>query len=197
VTASGQGSGNATQAKSILTAAGYTGVGTALKNKAGKAVKIRCSYTVGNTIRQQTCQLVQSQLAALGITVTPTPITDLGGTLASGDFDLIDFAWVGTPFVVTDAQGIFELAGGGDYGFNKDPAEEALLNQAGNNTDPATIQRLVNEADVALTNDAYNLPLYQKPTYLAAYANLANIRDNSSSVGPPYNVQDWGIRTAS
>jgi peptide/nickel transport system substrate-binding protein len=196
VSSSGQGGGDATKAKSLLTAAGYTGVGTALKNPAGKSVSIRCSYTVGNTLRKQTCNVIQTQLSALGITVTPTPIPSLGKALSSGNFDMILFAWVGTPFVVNGAQQIFELAGGSDYGKNTDPAMEALMNQAGGSSDPTTIQGLMNQADALLTADAYNLPLFQKPTFLAAYSNLANIRDNATSVGPPYNVQAWGVRAS-
>jgi peptide/nickel transport system substrate-binding protein len=46
---------------------------------------------------------------------------------------------------------------------------------------------------VLLTQDAYVLPLFQKPTFLAAYSNIVNLRDNATSVGPPYNVQDWGL----
>lgn len=196
VTATGQGSGDATKAKSLLTAAGYTGVGTALKNPAGKAISIRCSFTTGNVLRQQSCLVIQSELGALGITVKPTPLDSLGGALSSGDFDLIIFAWVGTPYVVAGAQQIFKVKGGGDYGLNNDPAMEALLDQGAQSTDPATVQSDMNKADALLTADAYNLPLYQKPTFLAAYANLANIRDNATSVGPPYNVQSWGIRSS-
>ncbi|MCW2648322.1 MAG: transporter substrate-binding protein [Pseudonocardiales bacterium] len=196
VTATGQGSGDLAKAKKLLTDAGYTGVGSALKNKAGTAVSIRCSFTAGNTLRQQSCQLLQAQLGALGITVKPTPLDDLGGTLDSGDFDLIIFAWTGAPFVVAGAQQLFKLKGGGDYGKNNDPAVEALIDKSSTETDPANVQDDLNKADALLTADAYNLPLFQKPTFLAAYANLANIRDNATSSGPPYEVQTWGIRAS-
>ena len=194
VTSTGQGSGDVTKAKKMLTDAGYTGVGSALKNKAGQAVNIRCSYTAGNVLRQQTCVLLQSELKPLGVTLKPTPTDDLGGTLDSGDFDLIIFAWVGTPFVVSGAQQIFKLKGGADYGKNNDPAVEQALDTASSETDAAKVQDDINKADVALTADAYNLPLFQKPTFLAAYSNIVNLRDNATSVGPPYNVQEWGIK---
>jgi peptide/nickel transport system substrate-binding protein len=196
VSATGQGSGDVDKAKKMLTDAGYTGVGSALKNKAGNAVSIRCSFTAGNTLRQQTCQLLQAQLGALGITLKPTPLDDLGGTLDSGDFDLIIFAWTGAPFVVAGAQQIFKLAGGGDYGKNDDKPMEAKLDAASTETDPVKVRDDMNAADVMLTADAYNLPLFQKPTFLAAYSNIANLRDNATSSGPPYLVQTWGIRAS-
>jgi peptide/nickel transport system substrate-binding protein len=196
VAASGQGSGDIAKAKKMLTDAGYTGVGSVLKNKDGKPVDIRCSFTTGNVLRQQTCVLLQSELKPLGVTLKPTPTADLGGTLSSGDFDLIIFAWVGTPFVVTGAQQIFDLKGGSDYGKNSDPAMEQALATAASETDPAKTRDDVNKADVALTADAYNLPLFQKPTYLAAYNNIVNLRDNATSVGPPYNIQEWGNKAS-
>ena len=54
----------------------------------------------------------------------------------------------------------------------------------------------LNAADKLITADAYSLPLYQKPTYLAIDNSLVNIRDNATSVGPPYNVQDWGVKSS-
>lgn len=196
VSASGQGSGNVSKAKSILTAAGYTGIGSTLKNKAGTPVSIRCSYTAGNTLRGQTCQLIQSELKALGITVKPTPIQSLGDTLSKGDFDLIIYAWVDTPFAVAGAQQTWVSTSGSDFGHNVDPTVDSLLNAAAAQTDPTVAQQNLNKADQALTNDVYVLPLFQKPTYLAVYSNIANIRDNATSVGPPYNDQAWGVRAS-
>jgi peptide/nickel transport system substrate-binding protein len=196
VTATGQGSGDVDKAKQILINAGYTGVGSTLKDKSGQAISIRCSFTAGNVLRQQSCVLLQSELKALGVDVKPTPTDDLSGTLSDGDFDMIIFAWTATPFAVSGAQQIFKLAGGGDYGKNDDPAVEQLLNVASTETDPALVRDDMNKADMALTADAYNLPLFQKPTFLAIYANIANVRDNATSVGPTYNVNEWGLRAS-
>ena len=195
VTSTGQGSGDVAKAKTMLTSAGYTGVGTTLKNAAGQAVTFRCTYSAGNTNRQTECEEVQNTLKQLGINVTLKTTTDLS-ELGNGNFDMIVFAWVGTPFVVAGAQQIYELKGGADYGFNNDPAAEALINQAASQTDATKVQSLLNQADKLIVADGYSLPLYQKPTYLAAYNNIVNIRDNATSSGPPVNVQDWGIKAS-
>jgi peptide/nickel transport system substrate-binding protein len=195
VSASGQGNGNVTAAKALLQGAGYTGIGTALKNPAGLAINIGCSFTTGNVLRQQSCTILQNQLKALGIGVTLKPTADLGGTLGKGTFDMIIYAWVGTPYVVAGAQQIWELEGGGDYAKNNDPAAEALINQAAVSPDQASVRKLLNQADVLLTKDAFALPLFQKPTFLAAYNTTVNIRDNATSIGPPYNVAAWGSKS--
>ena len=195
VTSTGQGSGDVAKAKDILTQAGYTGVGTDLKTKAGESVTFRCTYSEGNSNRQTECETVQNTLKQLGITITLKTTTDLS-ELGTGDFDMIVFAWVGTPFVVAGAQQIYELKGGADYGFNDDPAAEKLINEAAVSTDQATVQSKLNDADKLIVADAYSLPLYQKPTFLAAYSNIVNLRDNATSSGPPVNVQDWGIKAS-
>jgi peptide/nickel transport system substrate-binding protein len=63
-------------------------------------------------------------------------------------------------------------------------------------TDPKTVQGLLNDADKLIVGDAYSLPLYQKPTFLAAYTNIVNLRDNATSSGPPVNVQEWGQKAS-
>jgi peptide/nickel transport system substrate-binding protein len=195
VTDTGQGSGDIAKAKDILTKAGYTGVGSSLKTKDGKTVTFRCTYSEGNTNRQTECEIVQNTCKQLGINVTLKTTTDLS-ELGTGNFDMIVFAWVGTPFVVAGAQQIWELKGGADYGHNDDPAAEKLINEAATSTDPKTVQDKLNQADKLITADAYVLPLYQKPTFLAAYNDIVNIRDNATSSGPPVNVQDWGIKAS-
>lgn len=195
VTATKQGSGDVSAAKDMLTKAGYTGVGSDLKTKDGKPVTLRCTYSEGNANRQTECEVVQNTLKQLGINVTLKTTSDLS-ELGNGNYDIIVFAWVGAPFVVAGAQQIYELKGGADYGANNDPQAEALINKAAESTDQATVQKLMNEADVLITKDAYELPLYQKPTFLAAYNNVVNIRDNATSSGPPVNVQDWGFKAS-
>jgi peptide/nickel transport system substrate-binding protein len=196
-TSTGQGSGDVDKAKKILTDAGYTGVGSTLKTKSGQAVTFRCTYSAGNTNRQTECETVQNTLKELGIKVTLKTTTDLS-ELGTGDFDMIVFAWVGTPFVVAGALQLYTPNGGAHtaYTYNDNPAATKLIQEASSGTDPATVQDQLNQADKLLMEDAFELPLYQKPTFLAAYDNIVNIRDNATSSGPPVNVQEWGIKAS-
>jgi peptide/nickel transport system substrate-binding protein len=196
ITSTGQGNGDVDKAKSILTSAGYTGVGTALKTPAGQDVTLRISYTQGNTLRQQTCELIQNELAPLGIKVTVTPIASLGKTLASGNFDIIIFAWVGTPYNIAGAQQLWASTSDSNYGHWVNTDSDKLLSDAASETDAAKAMDELNQADQMMANDAYVLPLFQKPTFLAVYSNIANIRDDATQTGPPYNIQEWGIRAS-
>ncbi|MEU6217553.1 ABC transporter family substrate-binding protein [Streptomyces sp. NPDC047022] len=197
VTASGQGSGDLTKAKQYLTDAKFTGVGTSLKTPDGKAVgPFNCRYTTGNQIRQSECQILQSDLASLGIKITIKPIgaADLGTVLAGHQYDIIVFAWVASPFPTSNAQGTWTTGSGGNYGGYSNKQVDSLIAQAIGETDAAKAANLLNQADTLMVKDAYVLPLYQKPTFLAVQKRFVNMRDNATNVGPPYNVGEWGLK---
>jgi peptide/nickel transport system substrate-binding protein len=197
VTPTGQGSGDLEKAKQLLTSAGYTGVGSKLANKSGTAVPaLRMRYTVGNTVRQQTCELVQAALKKLGIDVTIQTTDDLGGTLTKGDYDLIDFAWVTAPFVSQGASQLWLSTSSSNYNHFTNEQSDSLINQAIQSTGPQEEVDLVNQADKLMVDEAVVLPLYQKSTLLAVASNLVNIRDNATNQGPTYNLQEWGIKSA-
>jgi peptide/nickel transport system substrate-binding protein len=193
ITSTAQGNGDVDKAKALLTSAGYQGVGTALKTPAGKDVAFRCSFTTGNTLREQSCELFQSELQALGIKVSPTPISSLGPTLDSGDFDMIIFAWVTTPFASSNAYETWLSTSNSNYGHWVNAQSDALLKDAASQVDHQKAIDDLNQADQIMANDAYVLPLFQESTLLAAYQNIVNIRDDATLVGPPYNVQEWGL----
>ncbi|MEV6498679.1 ABC transporter family substrate-binding protein [Streptomyces prunicolor] len=197
VTGTGQGSGDLTKAKAYLTAAKFTGVGTALKTPDGKAVgPFNCRYTTGNQIRQSECQILQSNLASLGIKITIKPIgaADLGTVLAGHQYDIIVFAWVAPPFPSSGAQQNWFTGGGGNYGGYSNKKADALISQAIGETDATKSAALLNQADQLMVNDAYVLPLYQKPTFFATQTRFVNMRNNATNVGPAYNTGTWGLK---
>jgi peptide/nickel transport system substrate-binding protein len=190
-----QGSGDTDAAIAILEDAGYTGIGETLKTPDGKEVPpFRFRYTTGNTIRQQEGELLASYIKPLGLSLKIQPTDDLGGTLGEGDFDIIVFAWVGTPFPFTGAQQLWSTGSGSNFVKFESKESDKLLADAAANTDPVEAASQLNESNKILAAANAVLPLYQKPTFLAVYNNLANIRDNATAVGPTYNVGEWGTR---
>ncbi|MDG4830942.1 ABC transporter family substrate-binding protein [Solwaraspora sp. WMMD1047] len=194
VTPTGAGSGDVEAAKQVLTAAGYTDVGTALKTPAGEPVTLRIRHTAGNQSRATTSELAQASLRELGIDATIETTEDLSGTLANGDFDLIVFAWIGTPFAFQGAQQLWGLGSGSNFGKWENPAANDLINQAASQLDEAKGAELLNQANALMAADYYVLPLYQRPTYLVVKSDYVNVRDNATSAGPTYNLQEWGLK---
>jgi peptide/nickel transport system substrate-binding protein len=192
----GQGSGNLQKAKQILADAGYKIQGDQLVAPDGNLVPpMRIRYTSGNQIRQIQCELFAQQVKPLGITVQLVPTDSLGGTLSKGDYDIAVFSWMTRPFPYGNAVHQWVTGQGTNYGHYSNPEVDRLINAAATSTDTATANQKLNQADRLMTEDAYVLPLYQKPTFIALYDTIANVRNNSSADGPLYNVQEWGIRT--
>lgn len=209
VTKYGYGTGDIDKAKKILTDAKYTGVGTKLVEPNGTAFPaLTIAYTQGNQVRQTECQMFADAAKQLGITVNVTATDSLGKTLTQADsnhhYDVIVFAWVATPFPASGNAPLYQSAtaqGGGDnwggnYGHYTNADVDKWLSDSLANTDPKAVIKDLNEADAQISADAYTLPLYQKPTLLAYVNKWGNIRDNATSVGPPYNVQEWGLKAA-
>jgi peptide/nickel transport system substrate-binding protein len=201
VTQYGLGGGSTSKAESLLTAAGFKDVGAGkggLKAPDGSAIpSFQMKYTVGNQIRQDTCTLFASEMAQLGITVDVSPTDNLGATLSqSGNgysYDIIDFAWVNTPFPASANQPLYSTGGGGNYGAYSNSTVDSLLTQAEQTSDSSTQVTDLNKADQQISQDAYTLPLYQKPALIAFYPSVLNARDNTTSMGPTYNVGQWGL----
>ena len=83
----GQGSGDLEAARRILTAAGYTGVGSALVGPDGaRCPPLRAVYPPANPARQRVAEYVAEAARGLGLTVTTSPIAPVayGSTLTGG-----------------------------------------------------------------------------------------------------------------
>jgi peptide/nickel transport system substrate-binding protein len=198
LTATGQGSGDVERAKKILTDAGYTGVGTALVAPNGQAVPaLRMRYTVGNAVRQTECELFQQYAKQLGVNVEIQTTDSLGTTTSSGDYDVIVFGWIMSPAPFGGAQQLWLSNSGSNYGKYVNPTTDALINEAAASTDINDARAKLNEADKIMAEDAYVLPLYQKPTLAAVQNTLGNVRNNASLDGITYNTAEWGIRSGS
>ncbi|MBV9059166.1 MAG: ABC transporter family substrate-binding protein [Pseudonocardiales bacterium] len=197
ISETGQGSGNLNLAKQILDAAGYRIDGGQLKTGIGMTVPpLRMRYAARNEVRQVECELFAQMVKPLGITVTVVPADDVGAVISQGDFDIVVFSWVGTPFSYNGAVQLWTTGQGSNFGRYSNLDVDRLITAAASSPDEALAKEELNQADRRLTRDAYVLPLYQKPTFIALYNDVANIRNNSSLDGPQYNIAQWGLRAA-
>lgn len=195
VTEFGHGSGDVEKAKKILTDAGYKIENGQLIDPDGtKVAPMRIRYTTGNQIRKDSAELFAQTAKQLGVTVNVQPTDDLGGTLTEGDYDIMIFAWVMSPFPYAGGIQLWDSKSESNYGHYKNPEVDKLLAEAASETDLKVATEKLNKANRIMAEDAYVLPLYQKPTFLASYDKVANIRNNSSLDTPTYNMAEWGIR---
>jgi peptide/nickel transport system substrate-binding protein len=189
-----QGNGKVDAGKKILTDAGYTGVGTALKTKNGEPVVLTLRST-GTAARQQTAELLQSQLKQLGITLNYKVTTDLSGTLDGHDYDIILFGFSGSSLLNGNLD-IWRTDGGNNFTLWGDPKVDELLQDMSTNLDQAKRIDDLNQADVIAIKAAVDLPLFDKPNLQVITKDFVNIRDNNAGSYFSYNSQQWGVKAS-
>jgi peptide/nickel transport system substrate-binding protein len=185
------------KAISLLEGAGFKKGATGIMEKGGKKLSLRLSTTAGNKLREQQGVLVQAQLKEVGIDIRidNAPAEDLfGERLPGGNFDIANFAWVGTPFPAAGGYQIYSAASGSNFGkYNNKTVDQKLL-AALAETDEVTRLGLLNEIDKMMWEDLPNIPLYQKPTFLAYNTKYANISDNTTEESPFWNSETWALK---
>ncbi len=195
VSATGQGNGDVEKAKKILTDAGYKIENGKLITPKGETVPpLRMRHTTGNQLRKDSCELFANMIKPLGIEVQVQQTDDLGGTLTSGDFDVIIYAWVLTPLRIGGAAQLWSSTSSSNYGKWVNPESDRLLNEAQRIVgDDPRAHELINKANELMAADAYVLPLFQRESFLAVNKQYTNLRPNPTNHGPVYNVGMWGL----
>ena len=112
--------------------------------------------------------------------------------LPHGNFDVVEFAWIGTPFAASANRDIHVTEGGGNFGGFADPMSNALFDRATAKLDPARAAALANQIDRRLWEGLPSIPLSQRPTFIAWRDTLRNVVDNPSIEGPLWNAEAWG-----
>jgi len=193
------GKGDTAAATKLLEDAGYAKGADGVYAKGGKKLSFRFSTTAGNKLRETQGELFQAQMKDLGIEIKIANVDStkfFGEWLPNGNFDIADFAWVGTPFAISSNRDIYRTDGGGNYGHYSSKKVDDLFTQANGETDETKSAEIGNQIDQQITEDMATIPLYTKPTFIAYRNTFANIHDNATSEGPFNAAVTWGMKTA-
>jgi peptide/nickel transport system substrate-binding protein len=193
------GNGDIAAAEKLLTDAGYAKGADGVFAKGGKKLSFNISTTQGNQLRETQEQLIQAQAKEFGIEIKiKNADADVlfGEWLPEHNFDIANFAWVGTPFAVSSNQPIFSTGSAQNYGQFSNAKFDELMTQAIAELDPKKAAELANQADQILYDEMATLPLYQKPQLLAFRNTFTGIGENLSSQGPFWNAGTWAQKAA-
>jgi peptide/nickel transport system substrate-binding protein len=193
------GKGDIAAATKMLEDAGYAKGSDGIYAKGGKKLSFRFSTTAGNKLRETQGELFQAQMKQMGVDIKIDNVDStkfFGEWLPNGNFDIANFAWVGTPFTISTNRDVYRSGGGSNYGSYESKKVDQLFAQANSETDETKSAEIANQIDQQLTADMVSIPLYNKPTFIAWRNTFANIRDNATAEGPFYAANTWGQKTA-
>lgn len=147
-----------------------------VREKDGERLTVRFSQLTGVPVSENEAQLVQSQAAEVGIEVEIVDVSqqDFGNTLVAGEFEMMAFSWIGTPFPF---RGVSQLYGNGsdsNFGYSDIPEIDPLIEELAITLDDTERAAIANEIDVILWEYGHTIPLYQRPELVGVNADLAN-----------------------
>jgi peptide/nickel transport system substrate-binding protein len=205
-TSKGYGAFDPAKAKQLLQQAGMTmgSDGYFHPNfgpEKGQDFSLSISTTAGVEVRAEIEQLLQANMKAIGVklNIQNYAANTLFGTIGpKGEFDIIEFAWVISPFKSVNKSVYCSYTDTGNCQNNWDhyanPTVDSLFTQASTSMDPAQATALYNQADGQLWTDMVTLPLFQAPNLYGWSSNYANVIPNTSNVGIPWNANQWGAK---
>ncbi|HWD42467.1 MAG TPA: hypothetical protein VHM23_01880 [Actinomycetota bacterium] len=141
----------------------------------------------------QAGELLQDQLAKVGIDLEVLPVNDLFDRLPGGGFDIAAFSWVGNPFTVSGSRDAYVTGSDLNWGRFSDPEVDALFERATAELDPDRSAALANQIDRRLWEGLPSIPLYQRATILAWRDTLRNVTENPTTEGPLWNAESWAF----
>ena len=192
---------NAKKAIALLKAHGCTG-GPATPGAGGvytcNGVKasFKFKWRSGNQLRQLSFEAMQAQLKDVGIQLVADDTPNaLSQDLPNGNYDIILFAWVGTPDI-SGWDAIYGCRSGSDHAQDNnqgycDQKVDRLLVAANHQLDATKQYNITNQALAQMVKQVPTVPLFQKPTYLVYRTVLKGLVENPTSEGPVWNINKW------
>jgi peptide/nickel transport system substrate-binding protein len=193
--------GDPAKAKQMLTADGYALGADGIFAKAGKRLSFRISTTLGNALRLNEETLMQADVKAAGIEfkIDNAKSNIVFPRFSKHDFDIALFAWVATLYPTGNNPIYSQCVNGScgqNYGQFGNPTLDQTLTAGAAELDRAKEVDDYNAADKIVWDNMWTLPLFQKPTFIAVRNTYVNIHDNTTSEGPSWNAEGWGLKNS-
>ncbi|MGH3325119.1 MAG: ABC transporter family substrate-binding protein [Streptomyces sp.] len=188
------------KAMAAMEKAGFTKGSDGIYAKGADKASFRLRVKSPNPLREQLEELIKDDMKKVGIDVRIENFGDpdtIGGVGSKGDFDLLIFAWIGTPFQVSGTQQTFASDSDSNFGKYANEEFDAGIKEASRILDKDDRAQKLNELDEVLWEDVPTIPLFQKPSGILSYSDkYANIIDNTTTEGPFWNSINWGLKAA-
>ncbi|QYN36908.1 ABC transporter family substrate-binding protein [Pseudonocardia sp. DSM 110487] len=165
-------------ANAALDALGWVSPGEGqVRARNGQPLNVRYVATAGNPISERIVAITSQQLRAIGVgvEVIPAASPDLFDQYVTpGNFDMIGFAYSGSPFPITDSREVFVSGSESNVSRINTPEIDALFAQASAELDDVKRIELCQRIDQALWEQMPLVPLYQATGAVAVRGTLVN-----------------------
>ncbi|MEC3976781.1 ABC transporter family substrate-binding protein [Amycolatopsis sp. H20-H5] len=184
-------------AKKALDGLGWAQSGE-FRAKAGKELKIRLVIPTGTPISQQTGQILQSQLKAVGVNLDVQAVANaefFKQYVNVGNFDLTLFRWISTAFPIAGGQGIYYQDPkniGQNYGHIGNDKINQLYDKAAQELDDTQRAADLNEVDKEIWAAGHQLPIFQSTGAFAVRKTVANY-GSPGFANTPYDFAKIGF----
>lgn len=184
-------------AKKQLDQLGWKAAGD-FRAKDGKELKVRLIIPTGTPISQQTGQILQSQLKAIGVNldIQAVPSTEFFKNYVNvGNFDITLFRWISTAFPIAGGQGIYYNDPkniGQNYGHIGDDKINQLYDAAAQELDDSKRAADLNEIDKEIWAVGHQLPIFQSVGAFAVRKTVANY-GSPGFANTPYDFAKIGF----
>ncbi|WP_040312538.1 ABC transporter family substrate-binding protein [Gleimia coleocanis] len=150
--------------------------GKKFRMKDGQELKVEYAMLTGIVTSENEGKLFQSDMEKIGVNVVfkNVPPADFGKTLQEGNFGIIAFTWVGTPYPMNNIGQIYGCESESNY--SKVCSKEIEKNRELADVELDKQKRIgyANAADKAIWDEVMTLPLYRRMEFTAVPADLAN-----------------------
>ncbi|OFT22123.1 ABC transporter family substrate-binding protein, partial [Arthrobacter sp. HMSC08H08] len=141
-----------------------------LKDKGKEGATVRIGYAAPNPRRSQQVQLIKNSCEKAGFKIEDVSAKDFfdpGGTLDTGKYEVALFAWAGSG-QKTSGWNIYHSKGAQNYGKFKNADVDAAFDKMKKATADDAHLEAVKEAEKALWDNLYGIPIFQHPGMRAA-----------------------------
>lgn len=158
-------------------------------------LSFRFHTTTGNQLRALTFEIIQRQLKSVGIELVPRFQTGgvmFGTTLPSRDWDLMLFAWVGSPSSSITLKDIYGCGGDQNDGAYCNRALTKVLNTVSQTLEASERARLINAAEAKyMVKDIPSIPMFARPLFVIRANKVKGPAVNPTQEGSPWNISQW------
>lgn len=166
---------NPDQARRDLDTLGWKLNGS-VRQKDGKQLVVR-DVLYDSPSARQIALVAQENLTQIGVKMVLDVKAGTGffnQYVSVGDFDMVQFGWVGDAFPLSALPQIYTSDGDGNFGRIGNASIDAKIDQTLSELDQDAARALANQVDTMLWQEGFNLPLFQSSGDIAVRKDLAN-----------------------